>query len=47
MLMTLKISDLMEENHRDSIGIIDYLKMVLFRFIRLAPLYYLVFLVGW
>ena len=49
MLMTLKITDLMEEshNHNNRMGVVAYLKMLLFRYVRLAPIYYLVFLVGW
>ena len=49
MLMTLKITDLMEEshNHNSKMSICAYFKMLLYRYIRLAPIYYLVFLVGW
>lgn len=49
MLMTLKITDLMEEshNHDGSMSIMRYLRMLFFRYVRLAPIYYLVFLVGW
>lgn len=49
MLMTLKITDLMEEshNHNGKMSVTMYLKMLFFRYVRMAPIYYLVFLVGW
>lgn len=49
MLMTLKITDLMEEscNHNGKMSVVMYLKMLFFRYLRMAPIYYLVFLVGW
>ena len=49
MLMTLKISDYVQEGsqQRHKMTFITYLKMFGMRFIRLAPVYYLVFLVGW
>ena len=47
--MTLKITDLMEESHNagGKMSVMMYLRMVFFRYVRLAPVYYLVFLVGW
>ena len=49
MLMTLKMADFMENslNHGGKLTFMNYLKMLAMRYVRLAPLYYLVFLVGW
>lgn len=48
MLMTLKVSDHLEESSSGNrLSFFTYMKMVALRFLRLAPIYYLVFLVGW
>lgn len=48
LLLTLKISDHLNENQsRKKMGLLVYLKMFGLRYIRLAPIYYLVFLFGW
>ena len=45
MLATLKIEDYVKRH--EYLGIKGYLKLFVFRYIRLAPIYYIVFLLGW
>ena len=45
MLTTLKVKDVLNKERR--FGPLNYLMMLLQRFIRLAPIYYIVFLIGW
>ena len=48
MLMTLKVADLIEDSSsRNELSGLMYLKMLLLRYLRLAPIYYIIFLVGW
>lgn len=50
LLLTLKLADMLEDvvpNTEAKMGVTTYLKMVGMRYLRLAPIYYLVFLVGW
>lgn len=48
MLMTLKVAEIMDESPcHNRVTFTVYLKMLAMRYIRLAPVYYLVFLLGW
>jgi len=49
ILITLKLADFMDDslNRDGKLSFKNYLKMLVLRYARLAPIYYLVFLVGW
>ena len=45
MLATLKMEDVIKQH--GSLTIMRYLKLWFFRLVRLAPIYYIIFLIGW
>ena len=50
LIMSIKIIDLIRENSMNNsgtMGVFTYCKMLFLRYVRLAPIYYIVFLVGW
>jgi len=47
VLTTVKVSDYLRAHPRGTLNGFAYLKMVAARYARIAPIYYMIFLIGW